>query len=464
MGEIIYQLHDAILANFEVDEYVLTIDLSYSVKKSNILTFIGSEVCRSNQFGLVIANEYIDNYHAMLSLSFLHHKLEFFIDAFNNNEKEKENIPESLMDVLDHLEFDIPGKNLKSRDKYDAQKLISWAKACHIGENTLPYSEKELLNLEILNLSGFQLNFIPKQIRVLKNLKKLYLANNHLSALPLEIFSLQNLEVLWVQENKLAYLSNEINRLANLKELVLYDNNIQKLPVQMNLQSLEFVALHRNRLSQKEINRFLATLPNKIDVSTYEQKTILPFYIEPLSFLTLREAEDLRDRVFTDIDEDEKRLLRVSLSPGESKEILETNDIRTLHYWVARENISAKIIGLTGIYTEVEDDQEDCWLGWFCIDDPYRGKSFGEKLLEFSIELAQDMNKKTLYIYTYDIKKHSRAIKMYKAYGFVEHEVQERKYKRDLYFKKKVKKVKKIKSYNDFFRYDTKTKTHKEKQ
>ena|GEM_PF-4542688 len=165
LGEIMCQLHDVILANFEVDEYVLTIDLIYSVKKSNMLTFIGSEVCHSNQFGLVIANEYIDNHHGVLSLSFLHHKLEFFIDAFNNNEKE--DIPESLMDMLDHLGFNIPEKNMKLRSKDDAQKLISWAKVSRIGENTLPYSHssnfwsslgvmKEVYFLQHLTESFFQ--------------------------------------------------------------------------------------------------------------------------------------------------------------------------------------------------------------------------------------------------------------------------------------------------------------------
>jgi len=435
LDEIVYQLNNVTLSNFEVDDYVLNIDLQYIRNQANILTFIGSEICHSNQFELIISNKTEENNHAKLSLSFLHHQLDFLIDAYNNNTN---NMPKDALDIIHSLKFNIPKHNLKSQKIEDIQKLILWAQEFNIRQNILPSSEDELLNLEILNLSDLQLDFIPKEIRVLQNLKKLYLVNNNLCDLPLEIFSLKNLEVLWVQENKLTYLSKEIKNLVNLKELILYDNSIQKLPKKMNLQSLEFIALHRNSLSQKEINRFLAALPNNIDFSTYEQKTVFPFYIEPLSYLTLAEAEKLRDVVFTDIDEDEKKLLRVSLSPRENKSILKINEIQTIHYWVVRENISAKIIGLTGIYTEVEDDNEDCWLGWFCIDDRYREKGFGKKLLDFSIEMVQKMDKKVLHIYTYDIKKHSRAIEMYKKYGFKKYDVKNTKYKKDLYFKKEI--------------------------
>jgi len=435
LNEIMYQLNNVTLSNFEVDDYVLNIDLQYIRNQANILTFIGSEICHSNQFELIISNKTEENKHAKLSLSFLHHQLDFLIDAYNNNTN---NMPKDAIDIIHNLKFDIPKHNLKSQKIEDIQKLILWAQEFNIRQNILPSSEDALLNLEILNLSDLQLDFIPKEIRVLQNLKKLYLTNNNLTDLPLEIFSLQNLEVLWIQENKLTYLSNEVNNLVNLKDLVLYDNTIQKLPKKMNLQSLAFIALHRNYLSKKEINDFSISLPKGIKLSVYEQKTVLPFYIEPLSYFTLTEAENLRDSIFKDIDRDEKQLLKASLFPKGNKDIFQSNDIKTAYYWVVRENISAKIIGLTGIYTEVEDDNEDCWLGWFCIDDRYREKGFGKKLLAFSIEMVQKMDKKVLHIYTYDIKKHSRAIEMYKKYGFVEYQVKDTKYKKDLYFKKEI--------------------------
>ena len=435
MDDIVYQLHNVTLINFEVDDYVLNIDLQYIRNQANILTFIGSEICHSNQFELTISNKTEDNNHAKLSLSFLHHQLGFLIDAYKNN---TDNMPKNAIDILYNLKFNIPKNNLKSQKKEDIQKLILWAQELNVGQNILPSSEDELLPLEILNLSDLELDFIPKEIRALQNLKKLYLTNNNLNRLPLEIFSLKNLEVLWIQENNLTYLSEEINNLTNLKELVIYDNNIQKLPKNIDLNSLNYIALHRNRLGQNEIANFATSLSDRVDLSIYEQKTVLPFYIEPLSYFTLAEAEKLRDVVFPEIDEDEKKLLRASLSMQKYKKILKTNDIKSLYYFVVREDISKKIIGLTGIYTELEDDETDGWLGWFCIDEKYKSKGFGKKLFEFSIELAQEMDKKTLHIYTYDIKKHARAIEMYKKYGFVEYRVKDTKYKKDLYFKKEI--------------------------
>ena len=437
LDELMYQLADISLTNFEVDDYVLNVELIYNKNSSNILTLIGREICQSNQFELVVSNEDIDRKSAILSFSFLHHNLKYLIDEMMNEET-TESVPKFVIDILDNLKFKISKQNIESHLKEDLGNLIRWAKELNIGDDILPRSEDKLLELEILNLSDLNLGRIPKHIRVLKNLKKLYLVNNELEVLPLEIFSLENLELLWAQENKLTYLSEEINNLTKLKELVLYDNNIQKLPKQINLQTLKFIALHRNRLAKEDIEMFLTTLSEGIKSSTYEQKNMLPFYVEPLSYLTLQEATLLRDTIFKDIDEDEKKLLKASLSPLANKKILKLNEIKTANYWVARDKISAKVIGITGIYTEVEDDDEDCWLGWFCIDDRYREKGFGKKLLEFSIQQAQKMEKKYLHVYTYNIKKYKKAINIYKEHDFVGYNVVNTKYKLDLYFKKEL--------------------------
>ena len=61
-----------------------------------------------------------------------------------------------------------------------------------------------------------------------------------------------------------------------------------------------------------------------------------------------------------------------------------------------------KVLGLTGLYQEKEDDEHECWLGWFCIDESARGLGIGRKLLEFSIETTQYLDFKKLHLYTYD--------------------------------------------------------------
>ena len=187
------------------------------------------------------------------------------------------------------------------------------------------------------------------------------------------------------------------------------------------------------------IDTFLTQIPPRLDYSIYDQKNSLPFKVEALTKYTLYETEILRDKIFSDIEEKEKLLLKASISPNISKKIFAINEIITSKYWIVRDNITNDIIGLTGIYTEVSDTKDDCWLGWFCINDKYRGKGFGKRLLEYSIDLAQEINKKYLHIYTYDIKKHKRAISMYEEYGFKEYNVENSKYKRDLYFKKTLK-------------------------
>jgi GNAT superfamily N-acetyltransferase len=437
LDEIMYQLSDAQLTNFEVDDYAFNIELVYNKNLSNILTSVGRGICKSNQFELIISNEDIDKTNATLSFSFLHHNLKYLIDTIIYGDNSK-SIPKSIVKILDNLRFKISKQNKDIQLEEDAQKLIKWAKELNISENILPHSPDKLFALEVLDLSNLNLGYIPKYIRVLKNLKKLYLVNNGLKILPLEIFSLKNLELLWLQDNKLAYLWDEVNNLTKLRELVLYDNDIQKLPTRMNLQMLTFIALHRNRLAKDDIDKFLAILPTNIKSTSYDQKRLLPFYIEPLSYLTLQEATILRDTIFNDIDEDEKKLFDASLSPIANKKVLRLNDIKIVHYWIARDKKSAKIIGITGIYSEIKDEEDDCWLGWFCIDKKYRKKGFGKQLFDFSIELAQNMDKRTLHIYTYNIKKHAKAIEMYKRSGFKEYRVEDTKYKRDLYFKKAI--------------------------
>jgi GNAT superfamily N-acetyltransferase len=151
------------------------------------------------------------------------------------------------------------------------------------------------------------------------------------------------------------------------------------------------------------------------------QQKELPFIIEPLTYLSLKEAENLRNRIFkNDLEDIEKDLLLASLDTTQYKNICEANDVRTISYWVAKDIKSDKVIGLTGIYTE--DENESCWLGWFCIDEAYRGKEFGKRLLEFSIEQANNMGKKYLHVYTYKAKRFKTAITMYKQYGFVEYQ------------------------------------------
>ncbi|MFK5936833.1 MAG: GNAT family N-acetyltransferase, partial [Sulfurimonas sp.] len=369
----------------------------------------------------------------ILSMDFLHHNLDYLIEDVHNKFVTKR-VPKKVIETLEDLEFIVPEKNKEASINSDIEKLLTWACKHNISEKILPHTKEQLLSLEVLNLSDIPLHTIPKHIRVLKNLKKLYLVNCQLTKLPLEIFTLDNLEILWVQNNHLTTLSKEINNLKRLRELVVYENNIQFLPSMKNLKQLSFIALHSNLLSAKKINKFLKTIPQNVKATLYDQRQEPPFVLEPLSYMTLKEAERLRDDIFDDIEDIEKDLLLASLNITRYKKILEKNDVTTLSYWVARDRVSRKVIGLTGVYTEI-DDEKNCWLGWFCVDETYRGQGFGKKLLEFSIEQAQKMEKRHLHLYTYNAKKFEKAINIYNKYGFQEYQ-EESNDELELYLKK----------------------------
>ncbi|NOX15236.1 MAG: GNAT family N-acetyltransferase, partial [Epsilonproteobacteria bacterium] len=131
----------------------------------------------------------------------------------------------------------------------------------------------------------------------------------------------------------------------------------------------------------KEITKVLKNLLKNVQHTLCDQREEHPFIIESLSYMTLKAVENLRDRIFKDdLEELEKDLLLASLDTIKYKKVCEENEVISISYWIARDIASREVIGLTGIYTEADD--ESCWLGWFCIDENYRGKNFGKKLLE----------------------------------------------------------------------------------
>ena len=442
--DIFSQLETATLIHLKIDVDVLSIDILYDQELSYNLNIIGREICKSNQFEVVLSvEEGKEKTQKVLSMDFLHHNLDYLIEDIHNKSVANRDIPNEVIETLENLEFIVPKNNREAAIDSDIEKLLAWAYKHDISEQTLPSTREELLSIEVLNLSNIPLYTIPKQIRVLKNLKKLYLANCQLVQLPLEVFSLENLEILWLQNNHITTLSKEINNLKYLRELIIYDNNIESLPSMKHLKQLTFIALHSNLLSANKIDNYLKTIPKNAKVTLYDQREELPFTIEPLSYMTLKKAERLRDDIFDYIEDIEKDLLQASLNTSRYKKSLEKNDITMISYWVARDRVSKKVIGLTGLYTEA-GDEKNCWLGWFCVDKTYRGKGVGKRLLQFAEEQAISFNKETIHIYTYNTKKYIRAIEMYKQFGYKEYAVKNMKYKRNLYFKKEIYNIKRL--------------------
>jgi len=200
------------------------------------------------------------------------------------------------------------------------------------------------------------------------------------------------------------------------------------------LQQLRYINLDNNRLKNEDILIFRESIGAHVKLSYKNQTDILPFYIEKLSINTLNEAETLRDKIFSQIDKKEQKTLEASIDKETLSYVLKENEIKDIQYWVAKDKKNSRIIAMTGLYTELEDDEDSCWLGWFCLDKRYRGKGFGKELLNFSIEQAKSLSKRYLHIYTYNSKEYKVAINMYKSYGFKEYHVKNTRYKRDMYF------------------------------
>lgn len=117
------------------------------------------------------------------------------------------------------------------------------------------YSMEELTNLEILNLSRYQLEEIPASVGQMTNLRELYLYNNKLKEIPASIGQLTNLQLLSLSDNKLKEIPDSIGQLTNLQELYLYGNRLKEIPASIDqLTNLQELYLSNNPLEYQMID------------------------------------------------------------------------------------------------------------------------------------------------------------------------------------------------------------------
>ncbi|MDP3445520.1 MAG: GNAT family N-acetyltransferase [Ignavibacteria bacterium] len=143
----------------------------------------------------------------------------------------------------------------------------------------------------------------------------------------------------------------------------------------------------------------------------------MDIHILPLNESTLHATTVLRDTIFTGLNRVESETLRTSLSP-ENYHIRKKLAISELAYWTAIDPLTQNVVGLVGLYTENDDEDDTVWLGWYCVDSRYRGHKIGSKLLELAINEAKAQNKKYLNLYTTTDDEYATACVQYEKIGF----------------------------------------------
>lgn len=65
-----YQLSNARVVLFNIDDYVLSVEIQYTCHCKNTFSYIGRAMCNFNKFELLV-----DNKDKILSLDFIHHNI-----------------------------------------------------------------------------------------------------------------------------------------------------------------------------------------------------------------------------------------------------------------------------------------------------------------------------------------------------------------------------------------------------
>lgn len=83
-----------------------------------------------------------------------------------------------------------------------------------------------------------------------------------------------------------------------------------------------------------------------------------------------------------------------------------------------RNDISKKIIGVTGWYTKHTDSKNIIWLGWYCVSSSERGKGFGKNILDWTIKQVKEKGYTIMRLYTSTDPNEAVAQKLYEKTGF----------------------------------------------
>ncbi len=148
------------------------------------------------------------------------------------------------MEIVKQSELEM-GIQLRMFDSNDSQSMFRFL------SDQIQYCLVNHGKVIRINLVGFKITNVPKQLCELKSLERLEVSKNRLMSLPKEIERLKSLRYLDLSHNKITYLPESIGNLKKLTHLDLSHNRLAELPVSIgNLKLLEELHLDRNNLKK----------------------------------------------------------------------------------------------------------------------------------------------------------------------------------------------------------------------
>lgn len=131
-----------------------------------------------------------------------------------------------------------------------------------------------------------------------------------------------------------------------------------------------------------------------------------------VDFMNYKKAIEIQNKIFPKEDGTINILASLDRELFIKKTGMNYEDDNVKYYIVYDNN---EKIGITGLYNY---DSVSAWLAWFGVLPDKRRKSYGEKILEQTMELARQKGFKTMRLYT-DTIDNANAIKLYEKLGFI---------------------------------------------
>ncbi len=152
----------------------------------------------------------------------------------------------------------------------------------------------------------------------------------------------------------------------------------------------------------------------------------------------INDANLLANGVFDSREIPPSHALEASIDPAKFEifkaELFDEHGIALvdLKYWFAVDTQTDDVLGVIGLYSAEDDQEEASWISWFCTGKKHRGKGVGTMLLEHVIAKTRDDMKSYVRLFTSTDPKEAAAQGLYVKMGFRIMEERGRK-KRDVY-------------------------------